>query len=124
MIEQFGGASSFYRQFYINSPFPLAIVRKVPGEKWLNCNYYDYPELFETLKAYMIVSLKAHISLGIDTSNVYILGKKNAQFIQNLNDEAHLFKRLHVLDHPRYIQQYKSKEKQLYIDTYLNTLKK
>ena len=70
----------------------------------------------------MIDSLKKHINLGLDTSEVYILGKKNADFIQKLNREAKLFERLVVLEHPRYIQQYKSKEKQFYIDKYLRVL--
>ena len=59
---------------------------------------------------------------GLDTSEVFVLGKKNATFINKLNKEAQLFERLTVLEHPRYIQQYKSKEKQLYIDKYILTL--
>ena len=27
MINSFGGVEKFYKEFYINSPFPLAIVR-------------------------------------------------------------------------------------------------
>lgn len=122
MISEFGGAAAFYKQFYINSPFPLAIVRKSKEGNWLNANYYDDKILFETVKNYMIASLKQHISLGLDTSEVYILGKKNATFIQKLNKEANLFGNIKVLEHPRYIQQYKSKEKQLYIDKYILTL--
>lgn len=122
MISEFGGAADFYKQFYINSPFPLAIVRKSKEGNWLNANYYDDKTLFETVKDYMIASLKQHISLGLDTSEVYILGKKNATFIQKLNKEANLFGNMKVLEHPRYIQQYKSKEKQLYIDKYILTL--
>ena len=122
MISEFGGAAAFYKQFYINSPFPLAIVRKSKEGNWLNANYYDDKILFETVKNYMIASLKQHISLGLDTSEVYILGKKNATFIQKLNKEANLFGNMKVLEHPRYIQQYKSKEKQLYIDKYILTL--
>lgn len=122
MIEQFGGVQQFYNQFYINSIFPLAIIRKTKGDKWLNANYYDLPILFETLKDYMILSLKKQISLGLDTSEVYVLGKKNAIFIKKVNEEANLFKNLKVLEHPRFIQQYKSKEKQAYIDKYILTL--
>lgn len=122
MINEFGGPKDFYKKFYINSPFPLAIVRKTKDGKWLNTNYYDDRELFKTVKDYMIISLKKHISLGLDTSEVYILGKKNATFIHKLNQEVHLFDNLKVLEHPRYIQQYKSKEKQLYIDKYILTL--
>ena len=122
MIAEYGGAEDFYKQFYINSPFPLAIVRKTKDGKWLNANYYDDPALFEMVKDYMISTLKKNISLGLDTSEVFILGKKNANFIQKLNKEAQLFGSLKILEHPRYIQQYKSKEKQLYIDKYILTL--
>lgn len=119
MIEACGGATDFYRRFYINSPFPLAIIRRTKTGKWLNANYYDDPALFNDVKGFMIESLKEHIGIGLDNSEVFVLGKKNAGFIHKLNQEAKLFGRLTVLEHPRYIQQYKSKEKQRYIDKYI-----
>ena len=122
MIAEFGGVRKFYEQFYINSPFPLAIVHQAKNGKWLNANYYDDPELFEMLKDFMISTLKKHINMGLDTSKIFILGKKNADFIQKLNKEAKLFGDLKVLEHPRFIQQYKSKERQTYIDKYILTL--
>lgn len=122
MIKAWGGAEHFYKNFYINSPFPLAIIRQTKDGKWLNANYYDDPDLFETVKPFMIASLKKHISLGLDTSEVFILGKKNATFINKLNNEAKLFHKATVLEHPRFIEQYKSKEKELYIDKYVREL--
>lgn len=122
MIADYGGEDLFYQEVYINSPFPLAIVRKTKNG-WLNANYYDDKELFRDVKDFMIESLRKHISLNLDTSEVFILGKKNAEFISKLNQEAQLFDRMTVLEHPRYIQQYKSKEKQLYIDKYILALK-
>lgn len=122
VILEYGGPEKFYKDFYINSPFPLAIIRKSNNGNWLNANYYDDKELFKMTKDFMIQSLKKHISLGLDTSEVYILGKKNAKFIDKLNHEAQLFDKLVVLDHPRYIQQYKFKERDLYIDEYLIAL--
>lgn len=123
MIENYGGADLFYKDIYINSPFPLAIVRKTKNG-WLNANYYDDKKLFEAVKDFMIESLKKHISLNLDVSEVFILGKKNAGFISQLNKEAKLFDKMTVLEHPRYIQQYKSKEKQIYIDKYIIALQK
>ncbi|MFH6943496.1 SMUG2 DNA glycosylase family protein [Flavobacterium aquidurense] len=124
MIAEYGGVDNFYQDFYINSPFPLAIIRQTKEGKWLNANYYDDIRLFEMVKGFMILSLKNHISLGLNTSEVFVLGKKNANFIQKINKEENLFDRITVLEHPRYIQQYKSKEKQLYIDKYILTLNK
>ena len=122
MIEEFGGVEKFYSQFYINSPFPLAITRKNKNGQWLNANYYDDKELFKCVENFMIESVKKHIILGLDTSEVFILGKKNAEFIKKINDKENFFEKMTVLEHPRYIQQYKSKEKQLYIDKYILAL--
>ena len=123
MIAQYGGVSAFYKDYYINSPFPLAIVRKNAQGNWLNANYYDDPELFALTRSYMIETLQKHIALGLDTNKVFVLGKKNATFLDKLNQEANLFQEMVVLEHPRYIEQYKSKEKQLYIDKFITLLK-
>ncbi len=80
----------------------------------MNANYYDDAELFKMVKDYMISTLEKQISMGLDTSEIIVLGKKNAAFVQKLNKEARLFGKLKVLEHPRYIQQYKSKDKQLF----------
>ena len=122
MIHEYGGVDAFFRDFYINSPFPLAIIRQAKTGQWLNANYYDDPHLFEMVEDFMISSLKKHIDTGLDTSEVFVLGKKNAVYLEKLNKKAKLFDRLTVLEHPRFIQQYKSKEKQLYIDKYILTL--
>ena len=119
MIKQYGGVERFYKQFYINSPFPLAIVQKAKDGKWLNANYYDDTALFLAVKDYMVETLKKHIAMGVDTQKVFVLGKKNATFLHKLNKEASLFGEMVVLEHPRYIEQYKSKEKQLYIDKFI-----
>ena len=123
MITEYGSADEFYRDFYINSPFPLAILREAKAGQWLNANYYDDAQLLKMTEDFMIDSLKKHIALGLDTSEVFVLGKKNATCIEKMNKKAKLFDRITVLEHPRYIQQYKSKEKQMYIDKYILALK-
>ncbi len=122
MITQFGGVKKFYSKFYINSPFPFAIVKKTNDDNWLNANYYDDKDLFNVVKSYMIHSLKTQIQIGLNTEEVFVLGKKNATFIQQINKTEKLFRKISILEHPRFIQQYKSKEKQLYINKYLQTL--
>lgn len=122
MIQEFGGVRNFYKQFYINSVFPLAIVRKNTKGSWVNANYYDDKALFQSVKDYMVVSLKENINLGLETDEVFILGKKNAKFINRLNEDEKLFNKMTVLEHPRYIQQYKSKDLQLYLDKFMLAL--
>lgn len=123
MIDAYGGPGAFYHDFYINSPFPLAIVKQTRNGSFLNANYYDDPALFLDVKPFMVESLKNHISLGLDTDEVFVLGKKNAGFLAKINAEEKLFGRLTVLDHPRFIQQYKSKEKERYIEDYVRILR-
>lgn len=123
MIESYGGAKEFYQDFYINSPFPLAIVRKSKSGQWVNANYYDSRKLFNALKSFMIQTLQAHISLGLDTSEVYVLGVKGADYIKMLNEEVPMFDKIVALEHPRYIQQYRSRDKEHYIDKYIIALK-
>ncbi len=91
MIEEYGGVNKFYRNYYINSPFPLAIVRDAGDGKFLNANYYDFEELFLCVEEFMIESLKKHIEIGLNTDEVYILGKKNAEYIKRINDKVKIF---------------------------------
>ncbi len=121
MIKAYGGPDAFYHNFYINSPFPLAIVRSTSRGQWLNANYYDDKTLFDMVSDFMIETMQKHINIGLITKEVFVLGKKNADHIEKLNARTHLFDKMTVLEHPRYIQQYKSKEKDLYIDKYLQS---
>lgn len=121
LIEAFGGADKFYSEFYINSPFPLAIVRKAKNN-WVNANYYDDKELFNDVKSYMISTIRKHLALGLDTDEVFVLGKKNSDYLLKINQEEKFFNKITILEHPRYIQQYKSKEKEAYIAKYLRLL--
>lgn len=123
MISAYGGAERFYQECYINSLFPLAITRQTKNGKWLNTNYYDDPSLYEMTEDFMISSLRKQINFGLDTSEVFILGTKNAGYIKKINKKANLFGRLTILEHPRYIQQYKSKDKHLYINKYISLLR-
>lgn len=119
MIGQYGGVEKFYRNFYINSVFPLAIVRETKKDKWVNANYYDDKTLAASLRPYMIKSLKKQIAMGLHTDVAFVLGKKNADLINAINKTEKLFGKLVVLEHPRFIQQYRSKYKQDYIEKYL-----
>jgi len=114
MIDAFGGPAAFYSQFYINSMFPLALTYK--GK---NYNYYDSAELSKLLRPAIIENLKQQISLGTARDICFCLGKKNYEFLQKLNLEYQFFKEVIPLEHPRYIVQYRSKDKAAFIQKYL-----
>lgn len=125
MIEQFGGVEKFYSRFYINSVSPLGFVKINKNGKKVNFNYYDSKALQELITPFIIESLKKQISFGVDRNIVYSFGAgKNLKFLQTLNQEYHFFDQIVPLEHPRYIMQYKLKQKKLYIDKYIKAFNK
>ena len=118
MIRAYGGPEKFYQEFYISSIVPLGFTR---GNK--NLNYYDDKQLEESVKEFVIASLKQQLSFGINTDAVFCLGEgKNFAYLSKLNLEYKLFDNVVPLSHPRFIMQYKLKKKDEYIAKYLEAL--
>ena len=122
MIARYGGPERFYGDFYINSISPLGFLRLNNKGNWVNCNYYDYESLYRTLEDFLIATLKQQVNFGIDIHKCYILGRKNARYFERINKKEKLFESYEVLDHPRYIVQYKARQKEDYIRDYLDKL--
>jgi len=81
--------------------------------------------LQELITPFIIESLKTQITFGIDRNIVYSLGAgKNLKFLQQINQEYQFFNQILPLEHPRYIMQYKLKNKPFYIDKYLKAFNK
>jgi hypothetical protein len=112
VIDAYGGPERFYGDFYINSPCPLGFIKATEKGKAVNYNYYDSKALTLAVYPFMIESVKAHIALGIDTRVAFCLGSgKNYQVLSRMNEEHGFFDRLIPLEHPRFIMQYRSKQK-------------
>lgn len=124
MIERYGGANLFYGDYYINSISPLGFLMKNQRGNYINCNYYDHADLLSSSKSFMLKSLHHQMSWGLENRTVIILGKKNAVYIKEINDEHRIFENIEVLEHPRFIVQYKRRYMDDYIDAYLEKLKK
>ena len=117
MIEDFGSTKNFYSKIFISAIYPLALIKD--GK---NFNYYDTKELASVLKNEIIKSVKSQIEFGARRDKVVILGKKNAEYFSTLNKEYNFFDNVVVLEHPRYIMQYRLKKIDGYIAKYLNVL--
>ena len=123
MINQYGSPEKFYSHFYIGAICPLGFTISDKNGKEKNYNYYDSRELTEIMMPFMMESLKKQIGFGFLTDACFCLGTgKNFDFLSGLNKQFRFFENIIPLEHPRFIQQYKSKEKQLYIDKYLQAL--
>lgn len=107
VIQNNGGVQTFYQKFYVGSVCPLGLL-----SNGRNANYYDNPLLAKHLRPWIAGCLESQVSIGLRRDAVIILGTgKNAKFFINLNDEFSFFRKVYVLEHPRYIMQYRRKQK-------------
>lgn len=117
-ISEYGGADKFYSKYFLSALYPLALIKDCK-----NYNYYDEKKLYKLLKPYIINSIKAHLEFGCEENVVICLGRKNYLYLNEINKENNFFKKIIVLDHPRYIMQYKRKLLRKYIENYLEVFK-
>ena len=120
VIAAYGGPEAFYTQFYINSVCPLGFVIRDGQGKVKNYNYYDSRPLQKAVQSFIEWNIGEQIRLGCLTDVVYCLGTgKNYHYLRELNNHKGFFEKVVPLEHPRFVMQYKTKEKDLYIETYL-----
>jgi hypothetical protein len=125
MIDAYGGPYKFYSDFYISSVSPLGFTSTGRNSKELNYNYYDSKQLTEAVYSFMIRTIEQQLEFGIQRDACFCLGTgKNFKFISELNNKFNYFGKIVPLEHPRYIMQYKSKEKGKYIAKYIDELTK
>lgn len=118
VIEQFGGATAFYSQYFLTSVCPLGFTK---ANK--NLNYYDDAALLKKVTPFITQCLETQISWNVYREKcICIGGEKNYRFFLSLNEKHNWFKDIIPLPHPRFIMQYKRKDKLLYIDQYMKAL--
>lgn len=123
LIEAFGGVDAFYHKFFVSAVCPLGFTRQNSKGKAVNYNYYDSQALTDAVYGFILENLEKQVDLGINSSVCYCLGTgRNEDFLRRLNDRHRIFKTIIGLEHPRYIMQYKSNQKQQYIGKYLAAL--
>lgn len=124
VMKTLGGKTSFYEKFYMNFVCPLGITKTNAAGNEVNCNYYENREIKEILQPFIIKTLKEQIAIGIDRSECYCIGSgENYQYLSSLNEEYSFFDKIIPLEHPRFITQYKAKDKDIYMRKYIQALK-
>lgn len=119
VINTYGGPQLFFSRFFIGAVCPLGFVKE--GK---NINYYDDKALAATVRPFIVDNLKKLLSFGVNTDVGYCIGgDKNFTYLDALNKEHGLFKKLVPLPHPRFILQYRRKFKDEYVQQYLDILK-
>lgn len=118
MMEAYGGVTAFYKRFYITAISPLGFVKN--GK---NLNYYDDAALKNRIEPFVIDCINQQLDWGIHRDICFCIGEgENLKYLQKLNAQQQWFDQIKGLPHPRFIMQYKLKQKQAYIDQYIHTL--
>lgn len=124
VVQAYGGAAAFYRDYYINSVCPLGFLKQNSAGNWVNYNYYDSKSLTEAVEPFIIDTLRQQIDFGVYTDKVFCMGSgKNYKYLMDLNMREQLFDEIIPLDHPRYIIQYKRKLMPQYINRWVEELR-
>lgn len=125
MIDAFGGTEKFYSHFYISAISPLGFTTSGGKGKDVNFNFYDNKRLNESVYDFILQSLEKQLDFSIYTDVCFCLGAgKNFKFLNELNLNKKYFERIVPLEHPRFIMQYKSKQKPDFIKRYTEEFKK
>ena len=120
MIMAYGGANKFYSDFFIGSVCPLGFIKH--GK---NINYYDDKDLLKTVEPFVIKSLEQLLHLNVDRKTCFAIGgEKNFKYLNSLNERVQWVDEIIPLAHPRFIMQYRRKQKQEFISQYLKCITK
>jgi hypothetical protein len=118
MINAYGGTHKFYSDFFIGSVCPLGFIQH--GK---NINYYDDKNLLKTVEPFIVKNLQRIVGFHVDrTFGFSIGGEKNFRYLNSLNKNFNWFNEVIPLPHPRFIMQYRRKQKEQFIQQYLQII--
>lgn len=117
MIDEYGGAESFYKNFFITAISPLGFTKN-----GVNLNYYDDKELLKGSATFIRDCIAKQLKLFPSTI-AFCLGEgTNYKIFQQINKEENYFEKIIPLPHPRWIMQYRRKRVDEYVQLYLERL--
>jgi hypothetical protein len=117
-INAFGGPEEFYAKFLVSAISPLGFIKN-----GININYYDQKDLQESTQAFIEQSISnQHLLTGKIRACICVGQGKNLKYLHELNSKLDLFDEIIPLGHPRWIMQYRRKEYQQHVNSYIDTL--
>jgi len=120
VIEAYGGVEKFYSENFFTTVMPLGLLKDAK-----NYNYYDDPQTQKALEPFITQTLLVQMSFPQAKPNIICVGTgKNLKYLQAFNDKHHCFESIDVVPHPRWVMQYRRKEKEKYIGVYLDALER
>lgn len=119
VIEAYGGPGDFYRSLFLTALCPLGFVKN-----GVNINFYDDVDLQRRLTPSIFHWIQQQIAFGVRTDNTVVLGtgKLRTFFEKHIRTQCG-FQNVAYLEHPRYIMQYRRKERDAFVALYVDTFR-
>ena len=118
VVEAYGGAEKFYRDFLITALSPLGFTKN-----GINLNYYDDKELLKDSETFIIDCITQQQNRIQSFNTCFCLGEgTNYKIFMKLNEKYQFFKEIIPLSHPRWIMQYRRKKLDEFVSLYVEKL--
>jgi hypothetical protein len=86
-------------------------------------NYYELEFIRNKWKPYFIECMETQLAAGGNREKAYILGQgENYAYFKKLNDDYGFFSKLVSLPHPRWVMQYRFRQKSSFVNNYIRNL--
>ena len=119
VVDAYGGPEIFYDDFLFTTVLPFGLLRN--GK---NYNYYDDKETLHYFEPLIVESIRKQMAYPNISRRIATVGQgKNLAYLKELNKRYDFFETIEVLPHPRWVMQYRRKEKEKYIGVYLEVLR-
>ncbi|CAN5237027.1 SMUG2 DNA glycosylase family protein [soil metagenome] len=110
MMKAYGSVETF------SSVSPLGFVQE--GK---NLNYYDDKILMQRIEPFVVNCMEKQLAFGLHTDVCFCIGEgANQKYLTTLNNKHNWFQHIKAVPHPRFVMQYKLKQKALYIQQWLD----
>lgn len=119
VINAYGGVDPFFNDWFIGAVSPLGYIKE--GK---NINYYDDKKLQSAVIPFIVNSIQQQCLLAGTADCICIGEDKNYKFLSFLNEKYKWFDTISTVPHPRFVMQYRRKQKAEYIEQYLHALTK
>ena len=118
MIDAYGGAQAFYKDFFFTALSPLGYTKDDR-----NLNYYDDKELLRSCEPYMVDCIRRQMATIPTLPVCFCLGEgENFKQFTRLNKQYQFFEKIIPLPHPRWVMQYRRKKIGEFTKLYVNKL--